>query len=77
MIPYEVWLDADNIYVRNAQGTVASKPIAKYERLCRASEEQRNTFELSSCGVHWYDLDVDLAFDSFFYPEKYNLLACN
>ena len=72
---YEVWLDNINIYVRNAQGDVASKPIARYERLHKASDEQRNAFELSSCGVHWFDLDIDLAFDSFFHPEKYNLLA--
>ena len=72
---YEVWLDKINIYVRNAQGDVASKPIARYERLHKASDEQRNAFELSSCGVHWFDLDIDLAFDSFFHPEKYNLLA--
>ena len=72
---YEVWLDKINIYVRNAQGDVASKPIARYERLHKASDEQRNAYELSSCGVHWFDLDIDLAFDSFFHPEKYNLLA--
>ena len=29
---FEVWLDMDYIYVRNAQGNVASKPIARYER---------------------------------------------
>ena len=75
MEKYEVWLDGTSIYVRNQQGVVASKPIARYERLHRASEEQRKSFELSSCGVHWFDLDVDLAFDSFFHPEKYNLLA--
>ena len=56
---YEVWLDKNYIYVRNEQGDVASKPIARYERLHKASDEQRNAFELSSCGVHWYDLDID------------------
>ena len=74
---FEVWLDMVYICVRSAQGNVASKPIARYERLHKASEEQRKDFELSSCGIHWYDLDVDLAFDSFFHPEKYNLLAKN
>ena len=74
---YEVWLDKNYIYVRNSQGEVASKPIDRYERLHKASDEQRNAFELSSCGVHWFDLDIDLAFDSFFHPEKYNLLAVN
>ena len=44
---FEVWLDMDYIYVRNAQGNVASKPIARYERLHKASEEQRKDFELS------------------------------
>ena len=73
---YEVWLDMNNIYVRNAQGDVASKPIARYERLHKASEEQRKSFELSPCGIHWFDLDIDLSFDSFFHPEKYSLLAC-
>ena len=74
---YDVWLDTDYIYVRNAQGNIASKPIARYERLHKASEEQRKAFVLSSCGVHWFDLDVDLAFNSFFHPEKYNLIAAN
>ena len=46
---YEVWLDRNYIYVRNEQGDVASKPIARYERLHKASDEQRNAFELSSC----------------------------
>ena len=75
MEQFDVWLDMNNIYVRNALGEVASKPISRYERLYKASETERNAFELSPCGVHWYDLDVDLAFDSFFHPEKYNLIA--
>lgn len=75
VMDYKVWLDSENIYVQNEVGEVASKPIARYKRLLNATPEQREKFELSSCGVHWFDLDIDLAFDSFFNPDKYNLLA--
>lgn len=76
MTTYEVWLDNENIYVRNEAGEVASKPIGRYQRLLQATEEQRKAFELSSCGIHWYALDIDLEFESFFHPQKYTLLAC-
>ena len=76
MANYEVWLDKENIYVRNSEGQTASKPISRFKRLMQAIEEQRNAFELSSCGIHWYDLDVDLEFESFFHPQKLPLLAC-
>lgn len=76
MANHEVWLDKENIYVRNSEGQTASKPISRFKRLMQATEEQRNAFELSSCGIHWYDLDVDLEFESFFHPQKFTLLAC-
>jgi hypothetical protein len=72
---YKVWLDSEFIYVENESGEIGKKPISKYHALASATKEQRDNFELSSCGVHWYELDVDLAFDSFFHPEKYNLRA--
>ena len=55
MANYEVWLDKENIYVRNSEGQTASKPISRFKRLMQAIEEQRNAFELSSCGIHWYE----------------------
>ncbi|MBR2358924.1 MAG: DUF2442 domain-containing protein [Bacteroidaceae bacterium] len=73
---YEVWMDQEYIYVRNSAGVTATKPISRYQRLLDATEEQRNNFELSACGIHWYELDVDLEFDSFFNPQKYTLVAC-
>jgi len=75
MKQYKVWLDSDNIYVEDESGAVASKRIADYPALLAASPAEREAFELSPCGVHWFDLDVDLLSDSFYNPEKYNLWA--
>lgn len=50
-------------------GRVVSVPLAWSWRLCDASPEQRNRFEIlgEGHGVHWPDLDEDLSVEGMLY----------
>ncbi len=50
-------------------GRVVSVPLAWSWRLCDASPEQRNRFEIlgEGHGVHWPDVDEDLSVEGMLY----------
>ena len=58
-----VRFDADSMWVDLDDGRVQSVPLAWFPRLMAASPEQRDRFELSPRGIHWEDLDEDVAID--------------
>lgn len=75
MVNFKTWLDSDLIYVENESGEIGMKPISEYHALLSATKEQRGNYGLFLCGVHWYELDMDLAFDGSLHSEKRYLLA--
>lgn len=50
------------IIIAMESGTEIRFPVAENPRLARGTNEQLNNIELSPFGVHWPDLDEDLAF---------------
>ena len=70
-----VWFDKDNIWLRLEDGRQVSAPLAFYPRLLKASDEQRNKFELigRGVGIHWGELDEDLKCRrNPFWPKGYD-----
>ena len=59
--PKEAWCDDHALHVRLANGLVLSAPLWWYPLLQSASLAQRNTLWLSPSGIHWDDLDADIA----------------
>ncbi len=58
-----VRFDNDSLWVDLSDGRVIAVPLAWFPRLMHATPEQRARVELSSRGLHWADLDEDIAVD--------------
>lgn len=59
--PKSVRFDADSMWVELADGRVLGVPLTWFPRLLRATPAQRMAVELSAMGLHWPDLDEDIA----------------
>ena len=59
--PKAAKLENGQIVITMASGESFSFPCSAYERLSRASDEQLADIELSPFGLHWPQLDEDLA----------------
>ena len=59
----EVTVSDDELTVVLADGRRISAPLAWFPRLCRATQAQRQNYELlgEGVGIHWPDLDEDLS----------------
>lgn len=59
--PAEAWCDDHALHVRLQNDLVLSAPLWWYPALQSAPLAQRNTLWLSPSGVHWEELDIDIA----------------
>ena len=59
--PVDVTFDDAAMSVALDDGRTISVPLAWYPRLVNATRKQLEGFELSPSGVHWDELDEDLA----------------
>jgi hypothetical protein len=59
--PVSVDFTADEVVVTLADGRRIATPLAWYPRLRDASSTVRGHFELMPMGIHWPELDEDLA----------------
>ena len=59
----KIWFDDDNMWIMFTDGRQLSVPLAYFPRLHRASEDQRNRFEISGggTGLHWDEIDEDIS----------------
>lgn len=67
----KVWVDATHIYAETADGLRASYAFSDWERLARATDDQRRDFYLSPAGIHWPQIDEDLSFEGMFRDNGY------
>ena len=58
-----VHIDDERLTVDLMDGRSISVPLAWYPRLCDATEQQREHYEISGggYGLHWPDVDEDLS----------------
>lgn len=54
------------VIVEFKDGTVGEELFSSYPRLKNASDEERKNYTSSYYGLHWPDLDEDLAFEGFY-----------
>lgn len=64
--PVEAWCDDNFLHARLKSGLVVSAPLWWYPRLQKASLQQRNTLWLSPSGIHWEEIDEDVAIQGLF-----------
>ncbi len=59
----KVWFDEYNMWIMFTDGRQLSVPLPYFPRLMRASENQRNRYEISGggTGLHWDEIDEDIS----------------
>jgi hypothetical protein len=62
--PTGVEFDEDSMWVSLEDGRTIGVPLAWYPRLLKGSEAARCDFFLSPSGIHWDELDEDIAIAS-------------
>ena len=66
----KIWLTADAVWIRTADGREACEYYADYPRLRAATEDQRANYQADEYGICWPDIDEDLSYEGFFYPKQ-------
>ena len=59
----------DRIYGLTDDGRELWQSLLYYRRLRNATDEERANYEIDDEGIHWYDLDEDVSFESFEYDD--------
>lgn len=62
-------MEGDRIYGVTDDGRTLWQSLLYYPRLRFASESQRQDYEIDSFGIHWEQIDEDISFESFEYPN--------
>ena len=59
----KVWFDEDNMWLSLSDGRQLSVPFAYFPRLQKATQKQRESFEISGggTGLHWDEIDEDIS----------------
>ena len=65
----KIWFADDRIYGLADDGRELWQSLLYYRRLRNASDEERANYEMDDEGIHWYDLDEGVSFESFEYDD--------
>lgn len=65
----KLWFADNRIYIQTTDGEELYQSLYFYPRLMHASPEQLADCELWDDGIHWEQLDEDVSYESFYYPE--------
>ena len=65
----KIWFDNNRIYGLTDDGRTLWQSLLYYRRLQHATPEQREDYEMDDEGIHWYQLDEDVSFESFEYDD--------
>jgi hypothetical protein len=65
----KIWFDGEWLYGHGDDDIVYRQSLLWYKPLLTASSEERQHYSFSGEGIHWRQLDTDVSFESFLYPE--------
>jgi hypothetical protein len=65
----KIWFDGEWLYGHGDDGNIYRQSLLWYKSLMKASPEERQKYAFSGEGIHWRNLDTDVSFESFEYPE--------
>ncbi len=65
----KIWFADDRIYGKTDDDRTLWQSLLYYKRLRNASPAERENYEMDDEGIHWYDLDEDVSFESFEYDD--------
>ena len=64
-----IWFDKSYIYGADESGKEYRQSLLWYPHLLSANDKQRMNYKIGFDGVHWRELDEDISFESFLYPD--------
>lgn len=65
----KIWFDGEWLYGLGDDQKTYRQSLLWYPELKKASDSQREKYKMSTIGIHWRKLDVDVSFESFLYDE--------
>ena len=65
----KIWFEGEWIYGFGDDGKTYRQSLLWYKDLYKASDSEREEYEISTIGIHWRKLDVDVSFESFGYED--------
>ena len=65
----KIWFDGEWLYGLGDDGNTYRQSLLWYKALANATDAERQEYEISTIGIHWRKLDVDVSFESFAYDE--------
>ena len=65
----KIWIEGDRIYGMADDGRTLWQSLLYYPRLRFANESQLQDYTINAFGIHWEQLDEDVSFESFEYPD--------
>lgn len=65
----KIWFEGEWIYAQTKDGKILRQSLLWYPRLHKASQKDRENYRIGLSGFHWRDLDEDISFESFLYPD--------
>ena len=65
----KIWFEKNRIFGLTDDGRTLWQSLLYYRRLLNATPQQREDYEMDDEGIHWYNLDEDVSFESFEYDE--------
>jgi len=65
----KIWFEDGRIWGQTDDGRLLWQSLLYYKRLRTATEDERNSYQISGFGIHWPTLDEDVSFESFEYPN--------
>lgn len=57
----KIWFEGDWIYGLGDDGKTYRQSLLWYNKLRKATDEQRAKYEMSTIGIHWRELDEDIS----------------
>lgn len=65
----KIRIEGDKIFGETDDGRILWQSLLYYPRLRFANECQRQDYTFSAFGIHWGQIDEDISFESFEYPN--------
>ena len=66
----KLWFADGRIFIETETGDTLSQSLKWYPRLENATPAGREAYRLSPVGIHWPEIDEDISFESFTYPNE-------
>ena len=65
----KIWFENDRIFGLTDTNQTVWQSLLYYKRLRNANDGERDNYEIDDEGIHWYNLDEDISFESFEYDD--------